>query len=96
MATPSAALEHASPSSPDREDEQDLARGVPESELQQGSDDLSVSGLDLALRLQDALGTWREGHDTAPEEVGHADDGDQSEDELDPFVPLTESGGQGI
>ncbi len=81
---------------PAREEEVELGRSIPESEQQPLSEDLSASGVDPGMRIQDAVGTWSEGGDTAPEEVGHADGGGQSEPEPEPYVPLTDSGGQGI
>ena len=81
---------------PERQEEIDEARGVPESDLQHASEELSVSGLDWALRAQDAVGTWGEGDDTRLEAVGHAEEGDHNEPKPEPFVPLTDSGGQGL
>lgn len=80
----------------ERQEEIDLARGVPESAQMAEGDELATSGLDFALRLQDGIGTWLEGGDTTPEEVGHSDASDQSEPEPEPFIPYTDSGGQGI
>jgi hypothetical protein len=95
-AAPTSEADIESVAETEREEEIDLARGIPESEQQPVSEDLSASGLDIALRLQDGIGTWLEGGDTTPEEVGHADDRDPSEPEPEPFVPLIDSGGQGI
>jgi hypothetical protein len=81
---------------PERQDEIDRAHGIPERDLQPESEDQSVSGMDWALRLQDAVGTWHEGGDTMPDEVGEPEAGDHSEPESEPFVPLTDSGGQGL
>jgi hypothetical protein len=81
---------------PEREDEDALAREAPQTEEVHPSESLASSGIDPAMRLQDAVGTWPEGTDTTAEEVGQPDADDQGEPAPEPYVPLTDSGGQGI
>jgi hypothetical protein len=81
---------------PERQAEVELARGIPEEEHQPASENLSASGLDPAMRLQDGVGTWIDGGDTTPDEVGSADSPEPGEPAPEPYVPLTDSGGQGI
>jgi hypothetical protein len=81
---------------PGRQAEVDLARGTPATEHQPLSENMSVSGLDPALRLQDGVGTWPQTDDTSPEDVGAADAPDPTTPDPQPFAPLTDSGGQGI
>jgi hypothetical protein len=80
----------------ERQQEVELARDIPASEQQSTSDDLTSSGLDPALRLQDAVGSWPDDGDTTPEEVGEPDSSTPGAPEAEPFVPLTDSGDQGI
>ena len=81
---------------PERQTEVELAHGIPAEEQQPASEDLSASGLDPAMRLQDGVGTWSEGDDVTPSEVGSTDSPEPGEPVPEPFAPLTDSGGQGI
>jgi hypothetical protein len=81
---------------PERQEEVDLAAVTPASEQQPVNEDLSLSGLDPALRLQDGVGTWPRTDDVTPDEIGSADAPDPAEPDPQPFAPLSDSGGQGI
>jgi hypothetical protein len=75
----------------DHVEEEELASEAPSVEVLEPGEDVAISDLDPAMRLQDAPNTWL-GDDEAPPEA--EPEGDTST--VEPYAPLTDSGGQGI